>query len=127
MTDHLAAQPTPGPYGMERRDGHARFGDRWVITAPNIDRIAVISEAGGAENPEANARLFAASWETAAERDRLRQTVIDAEQRCIELLQERDRLLAALEGLVSDQHTHFTGCSCPWCRARAALAEARKP
>ena len=65
------AAPTPGPYGMERRDGHARFGDRWVITAPSVDRIAVISEAGGAENPEANARLFAGSWATAAERDLL--------------------------------------------------------
>ena len=38
--------------------------------------------------------------DTAAERDRLRQTVIDGEKRCIELLQERDRLLVGNAELV---------------------------
>ena len=39
--------------------------------------------------------------DTAAERDRLRQTVIDGEKRCIELLQERDQLLVGNAELVT--------------------------
>lgn len=35
---------------------------------------------------------------------------------------ERAALVEALSGLVSDQHAHGAGCSCPWCRARTALA-----
>lgn len=33
-------------------------------------------------------------------------------------------LLAALKGLVSEQHSHARGCGCPWCAARAAIARA---
>lgn len=62
--------------------------------------------------------------EVAAERDRLRQTVIDAEKRCIELLQERDRLLAVVE--MADNL--FSGTNTPLGNlAHAVLAEARQP
>ncbi len=83
--------------------------------------------------------------ETAAERDRLRQTVIDGEKRCIELLQERDRLKVVNEGLVEaliealididdsgscycaqDVDGQRLGGKCPICVARAALAYRKK-
>jgi hypothetical protein len=35
-------------------------------------------------------------------------------------------LLAALQGLVSDQHGHAIGCRCPWCFARAVIAKAER-
>lgn len=37
------------------------------------------------------------------------------------------RLRAALQGLVSKQHGHSALCECPWCEARAALADAQFP
>ena len=51
---------TPGPWSMDARAGHA-LTERLVITAPSADRIAVISNNGGAESPEANANLIAAA------------------------------------------------------------------
>ena len=55
MSEH-----TPGPWHYEVRPGHSA-GLRYVVTNDTIDRIAVISERGGAEWPEANARLIAAA------------------------------------------------------------------
>ena len=45
--------------------------------------------------PEGQGGFAQKVQDTAAERDKLRQTVIDGEKRCIELLEERDRLKAA--------------------------------
>lgn len=50
----------PGPYSYEVRRGHAA-GPRYVITAPNCDRLAIISERGGCKDPLAQAQLFAAA------------------------------------------------------------------
>ena len=75
-----------------------------------------------------------------AERDRLRQTVIDAEKRCIELLQERDGLVEALELALSalDNSLRSAGTSTAGfiatrklmakaqTQGRAVLSEARK-
>ncbi len=64
------AAPTPGPYELD-----VSCGGVLHIHAPNHGCIAVIY--CGGQNPDrnakqrANARLFAASWETARERDRL--------------------------------------------------------
>ena len=51
---------TPGPWNTELRPNHAPT-DRWVITAKTVERVAVVSVRGGAESPEANARLIAAA------------------------------------------------------------------
>ena len=125
MTEHPHAKPTPWtalPYDSD-----------WECVRVVDPLHGICDVFGEPRTATARAKLFAAAPETAAERDRLRQTVIDAEKRCIELLQERDRLvkvneelIEALDALVSGQHYHFSGCSCPWCEARTTLTKARK-
>ncbi len=84
--------------------------------------------------------------DTAAERDRLRQTVIDGEKRCIELLEGRDRLKAALQqaeegaaiivGQISVPQEGLSPETTAWVvrqataisnRARAAIAKTKEP
>jgi len=52
---------TEGPWSYEVRPNHAGPAPRYVITSETTDRIAVISERGGAASPEANARLIASA------------------------------------------------------------------
>ena len=120
MTDQPAA-PTPGPYRLGGSDFMAPLKDMTFNSPLNIvsERsgvvvyIASMHANGDIGKRIANAKLLAASWATAAERDRLK-VVIGG---CVK----------ALERLVSDQHEHPVGCLCPWCNARTALDEARKP
>ena len=57
MTKH-----TPGPWTTTIRDGHAK-GPRPVITAPAVDRVAVVSGSNGDDAMHANAKLIAAAPE----------------------------------------------------------------
>ncbi len=51
---------TPGPWTISKREGHAFDGERSVIHADGVARIAVVSKNGGAtrDEAEANARLI---------------------------------------------------------------------
>ena len=62
MTDQPVAQPTPGPYTCHGPN----------IYSPDGEILATVSNPGSSGFPlVANADLFAASWATTAERDRL--------------------------------------------------------
>ena len=108
--------------------------------------LASMHPNGDTEKRIANARLLAASWATAAERDKLRHDLITSGNRRVELLDERDRLKVALQqaeegvavivGQISAPQDGLSPETTAWVvrqaiavsdRARAALDEARKP
>ena len=99
MTDQPAAhQPLPWRFDVS----HDCVVDATV--KPVVFRhVHFFMSGNAAERAEADANmdLMLAISETAAQRDRLRQTMIDAEKRCIELLQERDRMAERNEMLKS--------------------------
>ena len=105
MTDQLTAGPTPGPWTRNE------LGDVVDLTGKNVPfrnlTIRMSSDATRMAEAEANTDLVAASWETAAQRDRL--------------VKVNEGLVEAIEqGLVKD-------CTCPsCCHFRAALDEACK-
>ena len=130
------AEPTPGPWTLI---WHGNETYPFPLSVHTEDHSCWIAR-DGTTSSEANARLIAAAPETAAERDRLRQNLINSGNRRVELLEERDRLVKVNEGLVEaldqlieekadymrlnnlgdpeKQHTIKVG--------RAALAEAQK-
>ncbi len=112
MTAEKRAEPTPAYLAPCPFCGEQPTTEPWHGGGPN--KLAVICESvncfvgpmvTGESNQEAVTRWNwrAVKPDTAAEhdqqRDQLRQTVIDGEKRCIELLEERDQLKAANAGL----------------------------
>ena len=75
------------------------------------DGFAIIGE----ENGEGIVSL----WREGAEREANAALILRA-------VNNIDKVVAALDGLVSDQHGHLASCPCPWCAARAALAAAKE-
>lgn len=123
---------TPGPYSastmtMSRKAWASLNKGPLNIVQRGPDVLAVVwSDDDSSE--QAQARLFAAAPETAAERDHLRNELLELNEVHFETLGERDRLrkvnadlLAALEAVVAiaDRKT------AEFDRARAAIAKAK--
>ncbi len=112
MTDQPHTEPTPGPWKYSDIDN-----GNFRIYAPDGRgaQSGPVAEAMHRFDPDerrANARLIAAAPDTAAERDRLIEALIE------------------IEGSGScycprDVDGQRLGCKCSICVARAALAEAR--
>ena len=127
MTDQPAA-PTPGPYEYHNTSINKHF---WLISAAmptqrksaisgSRIRVAEIKHWGDKEpgESEANAELLAASWATAAERDRLSKALNDIAKGIVPAKE-----MPSLE----QEPLQFQAQMWAWSqrRARAALDEAR--
>ena len=119
MTEHPHAEPTPGPWkiiwpGDELASPSLKY--------PNVvgDGLWTVAHILGGSHLErrANAHLIAASWETAAERDRL----VKVNERLVEALKA---LLHETE-LSGNANADDYGWPTVVPQARAALAEAQQ-
>ncbi len=117
-----AAAATPGPWEVSINPKWTPH-DEWAISREITIRPVGehphglwVADCGLSVDPEhmANARLIAAAPETAAERDRLVEGLveIEASSSCY---------------CARDVDGQRLGCKCPICVARATLSNARKP
>lgn len=124
----MDAKHTPGPwwfreYAMSAEDRaflKERTGKEAMRMLTNAGGVVIMSG-----DPEGDCeRVCEVDIQTRHKRGKGSETPCPVRDANAHLIAAAPDMLAALKGLVADQHGHAPGCGCPWCAARAAIARA---